>query len=122
MNSQQISTANPAETAVPESTPPVVEEPAQKPASSEKATTPANPPASEVVDPLCVEPATEQPPAEDVLYCICRSKDETAMVQCDRCNEWFHFRCMGIVTQVSARAAPLQSNFNFCDNALARSL
>ena len=38
------------------------------------------------------------------------------------CNEWFHFRCMNIVTQVSASSTILQPDFNFCVNALPRSL
>ena len=121
MNPQEIPNTDAAETAAPETTPPVVEEPAQKTVSAEKVTTPANPPPpSDVV--AAVEPTPQAPAAEEVLYCICRSKDETAMIQCDRCNEWFHFRCMNIVTQVSASSPILQPDFNFCVNALPRSL
>ena len=31
------------------------------------------------------------------LYCICRlADDHTRMIQCDSCEEWFHFRCVGL--------------------------
>jgi hypothetical protein len=31
------------------------------------------------------------------LYCICRSADETRqMIECEKCNEWFHFDCVGV--------------------------
>lgn len=121
MNSQQIPKTDAAETAAPESTPPIVEEPAQKTDSAEKVTTPANPPPPSDVE-CAVDPTPQSPAAEEVLYCICRSKDETAMIQCDRCNEWFHFRCMNIVTQVSASSAILQPDFNFCVHSIPRSL
>lgn len=30
-------------------------------------------------------------------YCICRSLDSSGfMIQCDRCEEWFHGRCIGL--------------------------
>lgn len=30
-------------------------------------------------------------------YCICRTTDESAeMIGCDKCDEWFHFSCVGI--------------------------
>lgn len=36
------------------------------------------------------------------LYCLCRQPDDfTFMIQCDRCENWFHGRCVG----VSQRAA-----------------
>lgn len=35
----------------------------------------------------------------DAVYCICRSKDETSMIMCDRCSQWFHFKCMGITPE-----------------------
>eukprot|EP00347_Sterkiella_histriomuscorum_P001253 403372739 len=41
---------------------------------------------------------TQQAPGEHVkLYCVCRTADETAdMIGCDKCDEWFHFVCVGI--------------------------
>lgn len=31
------------------------------------------------------------------LYCICRTADESAtMIGCDKCDEWYHFECVGI--------------------------
>ena len=30
------------------------------------------------------------------LYCICRTADETNMICCDKCEEWYHFQCVGI--------------------------
>ena len=50
------------------------------------------------------------------VYCICKSTDENFMIQCDKCNEWFHFHCMGI-TQVSNEIL-LQFSLNLTINAL----
>ncbi|KZV31546.1 lysine-specific demethylase 5B-like [Dorcoceras hygrometricum] len=34
-----------------------------------------------------------------MLYCICRRPyDQRAMVACDRCNEWYHFDCVEILS------------------------
>lgn len=35
-------------------------------------------------------------PLSQQLYCICRTPDETNMICCDRCEEWYHFHCVGI--------------------------
>lgn len=38
------------------------------------------------------------------LYCLCRrlSDEECAMIQCDICEEWFHFGCVGRHEPISA--------------------
>jgi PHD-finger len=36
----------------------------------------------------------EQEPVQ--LYCLCRTTDETDMIGCDKCDEWYHFNCVGI--------------------------
>jgi PHD-finger len=30
------------------------------------------------------------------LYCLCKTTDENNMIGCDRCDEWYHFACVGI--------------------------
>jgi len=30
------------------------------------------------------------------LYCLCKSADDNNMIGCDRCEEWYHFGCVGI--------------------------
>ena len=30
------------------------------------------------------------------LYCLCRTTDENNMIGCDKCDEWYHFACVGI--------------------------
>ena len=30
------------------------------------------------------------------LYCLCRTTDENNMIGCDKCEEWYHFACVGI--------------------------
>ena len=32
------------------------------------------------------------------IYCLCRMPEiyDSAMIDCDRCHEWFHFRCVGL--------------------------
>ncbi|XP_063963770.1 uncharacterized protein LOC129270480 [Lytechinus pictus] len=40
-------------------------------------------------------PPPPVPSSEDKLYCVCRSADGTGeMVSCDRCDEWFHPKCL----------------------------
>ncbi len=42
------------------------------------------------------------PSEETELYCICQQPDDGGfMIQCDRCNEWFHGHCVN-VTDVDA--------------------
>ncbi|GAB2224615.1 hypothetical protein Droror1_Dr00005377 [Drosera rotundifolia] len=34
-----------------------------------------------------------------MLYCICRKPyDQRAMIACDKCDEWYHFDCINLVT------------------------
>ncbi|QPG75270.1 hypothetical protein FOA43_002621 [Brettanomyces nanus] len=36
-------------------------------------------------------------PRENHNYCVCRRRHEDeAMIECDKCNEWFHFSCIGL--------------------------
>ena len=104
MNTQEIPPVNAGEAVIAEPDAPTVEVAAQKGANAEKAASnPSNTQdANEIVE--SAAPSGIDAPAEPpTLYCICRSQDETAMIQCDKCNEWFHFRCMNIITQVSKR-------------------
>lgn len=51
------------------------------------------------------------------VFCICRRPDNgELMVACDGCDEWFHFKCMGIDT----RYKDLVNNYycKFCDTLL----
>ena len=29
-------------------------------------------------------------------FCYCKNKASQSMVQCERCNEWFHYQCLGL--------------------------
>ena len=29
-------------------------------------------------------------------FCYCKGRESQAMVQCERCNEWFHYKCIGL--------------------------
>ncbi|CDW80850.1 transcription factor jumonji [Stylonychia lemnae] len=41
--------------------------------------------------------ATNQIQEQIKLYCICRTADESSqMIGCDKCDEWYHFECVGI--------------------------
>ncbi|KAN0065591.1 COMPASS (complex proteins associated with Set1p) component [Thecaphora frezii] len=42
------------------------------------------------------------PHAEDV-YCICKSSynEDDSMIQCDRCEQWYHYSCVNITEQQS---------------------
>ena len=43
-------------------------------------------------------------------YCVCQSPDDgiRSMIQCDRCQEWYHHDCLGL-DPVSSRQDPLDS-------------
>lgn len=49
---------------------------------------------------------------EHELFCVCQQpfNVDTAMIECDQCNEWYHLKCVGL-TQVPDLAAsfPLQA-------------
>ena len=32
-------------------------------------------------------------------FCYCKRKATDSMVQCERCNEWYHFSCLGLSDQ-----------------------
>ena len=33
----------------------------------------------------------------DAVYCVCRKpNDGSPMIGCSRCDEWYHFRCIGL--------------------------
>lgn len=104
MTTQEIPPVNAGEAVMAEPDAPTVEVAAQNGVNAEKAV------ADPEHDAACHEnvesvapPGTDDLAAAPTLYCICRSPDETAMILCDKCNEWFHFRCMGLITQVSTR-------------------
>lgn len=58
-------------------------------------------PASQILSQASQKAAGAGVPAEGSqapqVYCICKSTDETNMIQCDRCEEWYHFQCVGIL-------------------------
>ena len=33
---------------------------------------------------------------DDQAYCICKTKSKGRMIMCDNCQNWFHFKCMGL--------------------------
>ena len=37
-----------------------------------------------------------EPEAPKEVYCICRSSDEHNMIMCDRCDEWYHYKCINL--------------------------
>ncbi|SPO20115.1 uncharacterized protein UTRI_00511_B [Ustilago trichophora] len=47
-----------------------------------------------------IKAADEEEEEEDnALYCICQRRQddvEGGMIMCDRCEQWYHYRCMGI--------------------------
>lgn len=46
--------------------------------------------------PLPIESQPADPNQPVQLYCICRTTDESNMIGCDKCDEWYHFACVGI--------------------------
>ncbi|OAQ25716.1 hypothetical protein K457DRAFT_80181, partial [Linnemannia elongata AG-77] len=46
------------------------------------------------------------------VYCICRGPYDGVefMIACDRCEEWFHGRCIGMKPQEAKK-----SNHYYCD-------
>ncbi len=44
---------------------------------------------------------------EHELFCVCQQpyNIDTAMIECDLCNEWYHLKCMGL-TQVHILLSP----------------
>merc|ERR1711933_390556 len=48
------------------------------------------------------------------LYCICRKPDDgSAMIQCPKCSEWFHIRCIKI-TESQRKRLKYADQFNRC--------
>ncbi|WVQ95214.1 hypothetical protein IAU59_002308 [Kwoniella sp. CBS 9459] len=33
---------------------------------------------------------------EEETYCICKTNADGPMIECDQCNDWFHFSCIGM--------------------------
>ena len=33
---------------------------------------------------------------DTTIYCICKNKEEGNMIMCDKCQNWFHFKCIGM--------------------------
>ncbi|KAF9971944.1 hypothetical protein BGZ73_005015 [Actinomortierella ambigua] len=60
------------------------------------------------------QPSSKQ--ADQEVYCICRGTYDGSefMIACDRCEEWFHGRCIGVKPQ----AAKKTTHF-YCQNCLA---
>ncbi|UZJ54489.1 hypothetical protein CBS101457_003809 [Exobasidium rhododendri] len=45
-------------------------------------------------------------PGDGEVYCTCRKGDNgKPMVSCAECNEWFHFKCVGLTKKVAATLA-----------------
>lgn len=36
-------------------------------------------------------------------YCLCRDVEEGAMIECDRCHEWFHFNCVSHLSPIGEK-------------------
>ncbi|XP_056004155.1 uncharacterized protein LOC130049934 [Ostrea edulis] len=46
-----------------------------------------------------LSPAPPSAPSGKTRYCLCRQADDgKLMIQCDRCEEWFHGKCVGETT------------------------
>jgi hypothetical protein len=52
------------------------------------------------------------------LYCLCKTTDENNMIGCDRCEEWYHFACVGIdqVSLLSSHLTFLKTTITDFDN------
>ncbi len=49
--------------------------------------------------PLPITADAEEEEVDNALYCICRQRQddvEGGMIMCDRCEQWYHYRCMEI--------------------------
>jgi hypothetical protein len=33
------------------------------------------------------------------LFCLCKKRANNLMIQCDKCDEWFHFGCVGMTKE-----------------------
>lgn len=38
-----------------------------------------------------------------IKYCLCRDFEDGAMIECDRCHEWFHFSCVSHLSAISEK-------------------
>lgn len=48
-------------------------------------------------------PGSDVASDDDATYCICNGRDDhTWMVECERCKNWFHGRCIGIAVEEQA--------------------
>ncbi|XP_056003459.1 uncharacterized protein LOC130046578 [Ostrea edulis] len=49
-------------------------------------------------------PAPPRAPSGKTRYCLCRQADDgKLMIQCDRCEEWFHGKCVGVTLEDAER-------------------
>ncbi|KAJ1956453.1 hypothetical protein IWQ62_005296 [Dispira parvispora] len=62
---------------------------------------PSQPPSLPIGEPTLPLPVVNQPPAditaEDIIHCVCSTPfldDSSFMISCDRCQQWFHGRCV----------------------------
>ena len=57
------------------------------------------------------------------LYCVCRKPydEDVAMIACDQCSEWYHYRCLGLAEPEADRRGGQQDGAEFvcpdCDLA-----
>lgn len=62
---------------------------------------------------------TEDVPS-DAVYCICRQPfNDTFMIACDVCNEWYHGDCVGMTEDEGRLLEDEQYVCPFCRNRLA---
>ncbi|KAM3137292.1 hypothetical protein pb186bvf_010662 [Paramecium bursaria] len=51
---------------------------------------------------------------DDKIYCICRLQDDqTPMIFCDNCQEWYHFKCLGLKLSKQDASENLQQFYCF---------